>query len=116
MNPHLKLVLDELNRQFNGQDEKWERRFSDLDHDCAARDSMVDGRLATLEVACSNLDSIRLAHTNDDHDNRVTALEVATTDLETWRPAVEALMDDLRLEVKRISDNWDHTQGSSSTR
>jgi len=76
---------------------------------------VVNGCLATLEAACSDLDTIRLAHTNDDHDSRVTTLEVATTDLGTWRPAVEALVDDLRLEVKRISDNWDNTQGASST-
>ena len=104
MDPNLKMVLDELNRRFDEQDAKWERRFSDMDRDCAARDSMVDGRLITFEVACSNLDSIRLAHTNDDHDNRVTALEVVATDLGTWWPAVEALVDDLRLEVKCISD------------
>ena len=104
MDPNLKLVLDELNRRFDEQDEKWERRFFDLDRDRAARDSAVDGRLATLEAAYSDLDTIRLAHTNDDRDSRVTTLEVAATDLGTWRPAVEALVDDLRLEVKCISD------------
>ena len=65
MDPHLKMVLDELNRRFDEQDAKWERRFSDLDRDRAAHDSAVDGRLATLEAACSDLDSIRLAHTNE---------------------------------------------------
>jgi hypothetical protein len=98
MDPNLKLVLDELNRRFDEQDVKWERRFSDLDRDRAVRDSAVDGRLAALEAACSD-------RTNDDCDNRVSALEVAATDLGTWRPEVEALVDDLRLEVKRISDN-----------
>ena len=115
MDPNLKMVLDELNRRFDEQDAKWERRFSDLDRDRAAHDSAVDGRLATLEAACSDLDSIRLANSTDDRDSRVTALEVAASALGTWRLAVEALVDDLRLEVKRISDNWDHTQGSSST-
>jgi len=65
MDPHLKLVLDELNRRFDEQGEKWERRFSNLDRDRAAHNSTVDGRLATLEAACSDLDSIRLAHTNE---------------------------------------------------
>ena len=116
MDPNLKLVLDELNRRFDEQDEKWERRFSDQARDRAARDAALDTRLTSLESACSGLEYLRLAHANDDRDSRVTALEVAATDLGTWRPEVEALVDDLTLEVKRISTNWDQQLADSSSR
>ena len=116
MDPHLKMVLDELNRRFDEHDEKWERRFSDQDHDRAARDAALNTRLTSLESACSGLESLRLAHANDDRDNRVTALEVAAMDLGTWRPTVEAMVDNLRLEVKRISTNWDQQLADLSSR
>ena len=81
MDPNLKQVLDTLIRRFDEQDEKWERRFSGQDRDRAARDAALDTRLTSLESACSGLESLRLAHATDDHDSRVTALEVAASDL-----------------------------------
>lgn len=69
-----------------------------------ARDSAVDDRLAALESTCSDLDTLRLTHTNDERDSRVTTLEVAATDLSTWRPEVEALVDDLKLEPRGEAD------------
>ena len=81
MDPNLKQVLDTLIRRFDEQDEQWERRFSGQDRDRAARDAALDTRLTSLESAFSGLESLRLAHATDDRDSRVTALEVAASDL-----------------------------------
>jgi hypothetical protein len=43
----------------------------------------------------------------DDNDAHVTALEVAATNLGTWCPKVEALVDDLRMEVQRLAQGRD---------
>jgi len=116
MDPNLKQVLDTLIRRFDEQDEQWERRFFDQDRDRAAQDAALDARLTSLESACSGLESLRLAHATDDHDSRVTALEVVALHLGSWRPTVEAMVDDLRLEVKRISTNRDQQLLGSSSR
>lgn len=125
MDPNLKLVLeeiqktkDEFGRRFDEHNEQWERRFADLDLTRAARDAAVDKRLDTIELASADtaytigrrvayLEAYRVDPHHDERDDRITALEVAATDLGTWRPEVEALVDDLRIEVKKLSQARD---------
>ena len=121
MDPQLKVILDEIqksrdnyNRRFDNHDEQWKGRFADLDRASADRAAAVDKRFDTLESTCSDLASDIGKRVTDlealrggtllvDSSDHVTALEVATTDLGTWRLEIEALVDDLKLEVKKLS-------------
>ena len=71
MDPNVKLVLDEFTRRFDEHDDKWERRFVDLD--CSSHDAAVDRRLSPLDSICANLESLRVAHADVECDDRVTA-------------------------------------------
>jgi hypothetical protein len=48
-------------------------------------------------------------------DRRVGALEQATGVLEDWRINMEGVMDDLRLEVGKISKNWERVVVDNSS-
>lgn len=41
------------------------------------------------------------------HGERVKALERAAASVDEWRPSIEGTVDDIRLEVKKISRNWE---------
>jgi len=121
MDPQLKVILveiqksrDDYNRRFDNHDEQWKGRFTDLDRARADRAAAVDKRFDALEFTCSDLafdigkrvtdlEALRGGTLLVDSSDHVTALEVATTDLGTWRPEIEALVDDLKLEVKKLS-------------
>ena len=121
MDPQLKVILDEIqkfkedfNRRFDAHDEQWKGRFANLDRARADRATAVDKRFDALESTCSDLasdigkrvadlEALRGGKLLTDSADRITALEVATTDLGTWRPEIEALVDDLKLEVKKLS-------------
>ena len=125
MEPNLKLVLEEIQkskeefgRRFDEHNEQWERCFADFDLACAARDTAIDKCLDAIQLTDANtaytigrrvadLEAVRIDPLRDEHDNRVTALEVAATDLGTWRPEMEALIDDLRLEMQKLSQGRD---------
>ncbi|CAD6210401.1 unnamed protein product [Miscanthus lutarioriparius] len=122
MDPQLKVILDEIqkskedfNRRFDAHDEQWKGRFVDLDRAVA-----VDKRFDALESTCSDLafdigkraadlEALRGGKLLTDSVDRVTALEVATTDLGTWRSEIEALADDLKIE-----ELWDLLQDDDS--
>jgi hypothetical protein len=56
MEPNFKLILNELaqpNRRFNEQDNRWSRRFTDLERGLTERSTAVDARLDTLEASHS---------------------------------------------------------------
>ena len=40
-------------------------------------------------------------------DARVSALEKAAASFDEWRPSIEGTVDDIRLEVKKISLGWE---------
>ncbi|CAD6222789.1 unnamed protein product [Miscanthus lutarioriparius] len=117
MDPNLKLVLEEIQkskeefgRRFDEHNEQWERRFADLELARTARDAAVDKRLDSIElVGADTAYTIgrRVADLEAVRDDRVTALEVAATDLGTWRPKMEALVDDLRLEMQKLTQGRD---------
>ena len=115
MDPNLKLILEEIqkskedfNRRFDEHNEQWTRHFSDLDSARSTRAAEVDKRFNALETACTDLaTNINKRVADLERADRVTALEVAASDLGTWHPEVEALVDDLKNEVKKLSQAYD---------
>ncbi|CAD6230095.1 unnamed protein product [Miscanthus lutarioriparius] len=146
MDPHLKLILDELQqsklefaRRFDSHEERWERRFADLERDRTTRAAAVDARFDKLESAytappsedvvrrldalesdvaarLTNLELVRASDpVNDEREARVAALEAATNDISSWRPEVEGVVDDLRLKVQKVSMHYDRAEFDSSS-
>jgi uncharacterized protein YukE len=85
MNPETKLILDELHKRFTDHDLKWDQRFED-------QEKRLGRQIQDLEQA---------------QDTRVSALEKAAASLDVWRPHIEGAVDDIRLEVKKLSLGWE---------
>ena len=107
-------LLNTNNHAFDEHDAKWAKRLADLDSDRASHDAAVDKRLDALESACTNtiadtrqritnLESIRIEQIHAERDDHIAALETAATELGSWHPEVDALVDNLKLEVKKLS-------------
>jgi hypothetical protein len=73
MNPDLKLLLDEMDKRFSVQ----ERRFD-----------TIERKLDTSSAASAS---------------RLDALESATKGFDEWRPSIEGVVDDLKLEVHKLA-------------
>jgi uncharacterized protein YicC (UPF0701 family) len=69
---------------------------------------LLHKHLDYLEAACAELESLCITNVETEHDERVSALEVMATDLDTWRLVMESSVATLKLEVQRISKRWDH--------
>ncbi|CAD6255166.1 unnamed protein product [Miscanthus lutarioriparius] len=78
----------------------------------------VEQRLASLEASyvdrdadysqrISELEAIRVTQIKDERDARVAALESTAADLAAWRPGVEGLLDDVRLQVQKLGVKCD---------
>jgi hypothetical protein len=93
---------EELCCRFEDQDDKWARRFSDLDRDVATCDDAVEKRLGLLETSIFDQETLNLNNVHTERDKRVAALETAVTDLGTWRPEVEAVVDNLKTKVYKM--------------
>lgn len=75
MDPNLKMVLDELHRRFDVQDQKWESRFANLERAHAARDRAADLRVASLESTTANIESHCAELAKADIASRLSNLE-----------------------------------------
>lgn len=88
MNPDTQIILDEIARRFTDNDAKWDRRL-------AAQDKAISTLVAAQEgfVAAQ--------------EGRINALEKTAGLFEDWRQNLEGIVDDLRLEVGRVSKHWE---------
>ncbi|WVZ88489.1 hypothetical protein U9M48_035006 [Paspalum notatum var. saurae] len=85
MNPDTKLILDEIARRFDAHDAKWDQR---------ARDQEAQWDAAFADFTRS-------------HEERVGALEHAAAVFDEWRPGMEGMVDDIKLEVNKLSKHWE---------
>jgi len=83
MNPDIKLVLDTMSKHFEDQDARWEKRFTEHDEKWERK----------------------FLETDTAQDVRVSQIERAVDALEQWRPEIEGSVDDLHLEVKKLTMN-----------
>jgi hypothetical protein len=77
--------------------------FSNLDRNHVARTATMDQQLIALEAVCADLESLCAAQANAKRDDRVAA----ATDLGIFRPDVKAVINDLKLEVQKITKHWE---------
>jgi hypothetical protein len=132
MDPSLQLILDTMNRRFDELTSRVsdrDREFADhaasvdsrfgelvaatstLEQRVAGLESIrvdpiaatVEQRLASLEANYVDLEAARAVDAAASHDVRVAALEKVTADLATWRPGMEGLLDDIKLEVQKLT-------------
>lgn len=64
-------------------------------------------RIAEAEMRMGDLELIRVFELRDERDERVSVLESAAAVLEEWRPYIEGMLDDLRLGVRSLKQQWD---------
>lgn len=81
MNPDTKLIIEEMSKRFDALEARWESRLSE-------RDGTMDQKIADLESS---------------HGGRLSALELSASSL----PAIEGTVDDIRLEVNKLSKHWE---------
>jgi hypothetical protein len=113
MNPEIKLVLDALTKRFDVLEasvkeasekwekgfveasEKWEKGFAEADEKWDNCFSMSEDnwerQFADLKVA---------------QDARVDALERVAASLYAWKTEIEGTVDDIRMEVGKLSKHW----------
>ncbi|CAO2144873.1 unnamed protein product [Urochloa humidicola] len=107
MNPETKIILDELSKRFDSFESKWGSRFSEVEEKFENRLKESEEQIETRLTRCDEGWERRFADLQISHDARVTSLERAAASLEEWRPDIEGTMDDIRLEVNKISKNWE---------
>jgi hypothetical protein len=87
MNPETKLILNEIHKSFTEHNLQWDQRFSE-------QENRYTDQIQDLEKA---------------QDVRVSALAKIASALDEWRPSIEGTVDDMRLEVKKLSLGWERT-------
>jgi hypothetical protein len=107
MNPETKLVLDTLSKRFDDLESKWEHTFTEaaekLEKSFEEAEEQWESHFATSEDHWER----KFADLKVAQDARVEALEHVTAALEDWRPVMEGTIDDIRVEVGKISKHWE---------
>jgi hypothetical protein len=98
MNPETQIILDELARRFDDLEAQTTEKFQELDDKLVTRlteyDDCWERKIADLQVS---------------HDARLGVLERAAASFEDWMPGIEGSIDDIRLEVGKLSKHWERT-------
>lgn len=94
MNPDTKLVLDEI--------AKLSKRFDEIDSQFVDHESKIDARLQERDTEWER----KLVDLRGAHDARVSALEQAAGSFDEWRPDIEGMVDDIRLELGKLNKHW----------
>lgn len=81
MNPDTKIIIEELGKRLDALVSKWESRFIE-------NDEAWGRKLSDLQLS---------------HGERLSALELAASSL----PTIEGTVDDIKLEVNKLSKHWD---------
>jgi hypothetical protein len=93
MNPDTQVILDEIARRFSEHDVKWDRCLTE-------QESRWDAAFSDFTKG---------------QERRVQALEQNTSLIADWRSSMEGVVDDLRLEVGKVSKNWERAVVDKST-
>jgi hypothetical protein len=113
MNPETKLVLDALTKRFDVLEasvkeasEKWEKGFAEAgekwEQGFAEADEKWDNRFSMSEDNWER----QFADLKVSQDARVEALERVSASLDAWKPEIEGTVDDIRMEVGKLSKHW----------
>jgi hypothetical protein len=98
MNPDTRLIVEELNRRFDELEMKTTEKFSELDDKLISKfceyDDRWERKIGDLQIA---------------HDARLDMLERVAASFEEWRPGVDGLVDDICLEVGKLSKFYERS-------
>ncbi|XP_039796712.1 uncharacterized protein LOC120661815 isoform X1 [Panicum virgatum] len=84
MNPDTKSILDEIQKQFAEQTALLDKRFNE---------------------AATGWDQ-KFAEFETQKDERISKIESIAASLDEWRPSIDGLVDDLKLEVGKLTKHW----------
>jgi hypothetical protein len=129
--------FDDRDREFANHTATIESRFTELEFSHAAATATLEEhvaglesirvnpivatvkqRLASLEAnyvdrdteyaqRTTDLEAVHATDVKDERHARVATLEKATADLAAWRPDMEGVLDDIRLEVQKFTNPRD---------
>ncbi|CAL4889713.1 unnamed protein product [Urochloa decumbens] len=85
MSPESKLLLDEIEKMFSDQNSRFDKKIQETD-------LKWEQRFGDLEKK---------------KDERLSKIETVASTLEDWRPEIEATVEDIRLEVTKLTKHWD---------
>jgi hypothetical protein len=121
MNPETKAMLDALTQRFESLEAsvkesgaKWEKGFAESS---AKWEKGFEETEEKWEICFSQSDDKWERQFTDlvvAHDARVEALERVATSFEDWRPGLEGTLDDVCLEVSKLSKNWERAMRDCS--
>ncbi|KAJ1288251.1 hypothetical protein BS78_02G076300 [Paspalum vaginatum] len=103
MNPDIQYLLDEMTKRLDDHDAKLEERLGDLD---AKLDQRLVDRDEFLERRFQDLDAKwdeQLASFSASNDKRLSRIETAASTFDDWRHEIEGTVDDMRLNVGKLS-------------
>ncbi|KAJ1276888.1 hypothetical protein BS78_05G251000 [Paspalum vaginatum] len=107
MNPEIQYLLNEMNKRFDAQDALITRHLAD--HNSKLEQRLVD-RDGVLDQCFSDLDSKwahRFSEFSTNTEGHVSVMVAAASNIESWRHEMEASVEDMHLEVKKLSKHWD---------
>jgi hypothetical protein len=107
MNPETKLVLDALSKRFDDMEAKWEQSFKDAGEKLEKEFGEVEEKWELRFSHSEDKWERQIADLTIVQDARMNKLERVAADLEDWKPGVEGAVDDIRMEVGKLSKHWE---------
>jgi hypothetical protein len=123
LDPHMRLLLVELDKRFAKMDAKWEDRFSAVERRLDANDAGFAATVSEISADVYNqLSHLEAATTERAADyeaataTRVGTLESAAATFETWRPRIESSINAMATELVKMNsaDKTNHTPATDN--
>jgi hypothetical protein len=120
MDPEIQAIADMIDRKFEEIKSQTQSSYKDLDEKLEARfeeiksqtksnykelDRTLDARFSCHEDAWER----RFADLQISHDTRMRVLERAASTFDDWSASMEGTVDDIKLEVGKLSRQWERS-------
>jgi uncharacterized protein YukE len=118
MDPEIQAIADMIDRKFEEIKSQTQSSYKDLDEKLEARfeeiksqtessykdlDGTLDARFSRYEDAWERC----FADLQISHDTRMRVLERAASAFDDWSASMEGTVDDIKLEVGKLSRHWE---------
>jgi hypothetical protein len=114
MNLETKMVLDALSKRFDDLEARWEQSFTEAGEKLEKEFAEAEEKWEVCFSQCDNKWERLFADLTVAQDARMEKLECVTAALDEWRPEVEGTMDDIRIEVGKLSKHWERAMRARS--
>jgi uncharacterized protein YukE len=120
MDQEIKAIADMIDRKFEEiksqtqssykeLDEKFEARFEEIKSQTESSYKELDGTLDARFSLYEDAWERRFADLQISHDKRMCVLERAASSFDDWSASMEGTVDDIKLEVGKLSKHWERS-------